>query len=404
MKATPPAQHVDVAALLPAQERFDGEGGAIATWVRETYALSRYTTVVACPYSSVSFAGAQQVTSHPVYRAFDVAMRGLSRALAFAARKSFAAAYYRILPEKIWVYSAFRKIKDARLVHVHNRPHYARMLRGFGYRGVIMLHMHNDLTGYVSKSAAGEVFESNDGVAFCSEFMMDRAQGEYPEASGLVVIPNGVSRRQITRQERGDRDGSVKLIYAGRIIPEKGPLEAVAVCAELRRRGVDARIDLVGGTGAGSDNAPSPYLSQVLKAAHKLNADAGTEVARVLGPKPHSEVFQLFAENDFFVYPCEWEEPFGMVALEAMAKGCVPFVPRKGGLPGVVQGGGVVVDAGPGETVAAFADAIEDRLGSSTIDELRQRGWTRAEQLTWESIAEVADGVFERTLSARSWE
>lgn len=401
MKATRPPLQVDVATLLPAQERFDGEGGAIATWVRETYALSRYVTVVACPYSSASFAGGQEVTSHPVYRAFDVAVRGISRALAFTVRKSFSAAYYRLLPEKLWVYSAFRKIKNARLVHVHNRPKYARMLRGFGYRGVIMLHMHNDLTGYISRSAAGDVFANNDGVAFCSEFMMEKAQGEYPEASGLVVIPNGVSRDQITRRERGDGDGSVKLIYAGRIIPEKGPLDAVAVCAELRRRGVDARIDLVGGTGTGSDNAPSPYLSQVLKAVRELNADAGTEVARVLGPKPHPEVFELFAESDFFVYPCEWEEPFGMVALEAMAKGCVPFVPRKGGLPGVVQDGGVVVEAPPGETVTAFADAIESRLGSSTIDELRRRGWARAEQLTWESIAEVTDGVFERTLSAK---
>ena len=62
-----------------------------------------------------------------------------------------------------------------------------------------------------------------------------------------------------------------------------------------------------------------------------MNANAGIEAARLLDPKPHSVVFDLFAENEVFVYPCEWEEPFGMVAFEATAmdmdKGCVPFVP-----------------------------------------------------------------------------
>lgn len=402
MTARAQPQRIDVAALLPAQERFDGEGGAIARWVRETYALSRYSTIVAAPYTSASFAGDQRVTATPVYRAFDQLVRGASRILAFAARKSFIGAYYRILPEKLWVRSAYRQISAARLIHVHNRPKYVRMLREFGYQGAILLHMHNDLTGYISQDASASVFASTDGIAFCSEFMLQKAQQAMHPECPLVVIPNGVPQQQIVRAKRARQGDSVRLVYAGRIIPEKGPLDAIAVCAELRRRGIDASIDLVGGTGAGSDNAPSPYLAQVLKAARELNADAGSEVARVLGPKPHSAVFDLFAHGDFFVYPCEWEEPFGMVALEAMTKGCVPVVPPKGGLPEVVQGGGVVVAAeSTGGTVDAFADAIAQRLGSGDLDELRERGWARAEELTWPSIAGIADGVFQRCLSSK---
>ena len=328
-------------------------------------------------------------------------MRAISRALAYAARRSFVGAYYRLLPEQLWVRAAFRQIGDARLIHVHNRPKYIPVLRQLGYKGAILLHMHNDLTDYVSPDAADAVFTNVDRIAFCSEFMLDKARAELCSKRPMVVIPNGVSREQIVRSTRMKNDPPVELIYAGRIIPEKGPLQAVAVCAELRRRGIDARIDLVGGTGAGSDNAPSPYLSQLLKAAEDLNSEAGDVVAQILGPKPHSEVFESFEQSDFFVYPCEWEEPFGMVALEAMAKGCVPVVPRKGGLPGVVQTGGIVVDAPEERMVGAFADAIEQRLGSSELDELRERGWNRAEQLTWESVATNADAEFEQCLSSK---
>lgn len=404
MKQKRQPQRFEVAALLPAQERFDGQGGAIATWVREVYAISRYATVVAAPYTSTSFAGTQSVTSTPAYRAFDRVVRSVSRVLALASRKSFIGAYYRILPEKLWVRSVFRQIREARLIHVHNRPKYVRMLRQFGYQGTILLHMHNDLTGYIRHDEAEAVFAHSDGIAFCSAFMLEKAQQAFQPDCPLIVIANGVPREQITRREHVHTDSSLRLVYAGRIIPEKGPLDAIAVCAELRRRGIDAHIDLIGGTGAGSDNAPSPYLAQVLKAARELNAHAGTDVARVLGPKPHSTVFELFAQAGFFVYPCEWEEPFGMVALEAMAKGCIPVVPMKGGLPEVVGDGGVVVHALPGGAVDAFADAIERCLSSSNADELRQRGFARAEELTWQSIAAVADGVFERTLSLRAAE
>src|SRR5690606_722885 len=98
----------------------------------------------------------------------------------------------------------------------------------------------------------------------------------------------------------------LRLIYAGRIIPEKGPLEAVEVCAELRRRGYDARLDIVGGTGAGSENGPTPYLSKIKARIHDLNRSAGFEAANLLGPRPHAEVFGLFAAGDMLVLPCSW--------------------------------------------------------------------------------------------------
>ncbi len=149
------------------------------------------------------------------------------------------------------------------------------------------------------------------------------------------------------------------------------------------------------------DNSRTPYLSLVEDAVRELNRSAGTEVARLLGPRPHSEVFSLFSKGDLFILPCNWEEPFGMVALEAMSKGCVPFVPNRGGLPEVVRGGGVVIDVpngAPMSIVELFADAIEQCADDAVLARLRTQGWSRAEELTWERVTAFTDREFDGLL------
>ncbi|MFB7843172.1 glycosyltransferase family 4 protein [Microbacterium sp. NPDC056052] len=393
----------DVASLLPGAERFDGQGGAIATWVRETYSLSRYSTMVASPRATEAFAYPVSYARVAPYDAYERCLRAGSRVLSRQIGKPLHVVYNRLLWDRFWVRSAFRHIGDARLIQIHNRPHYARLLREAGYRGRIMLHMHNDLRSYVNDAEAEMVFSHIDSIAFCSAFIMDRALEHFRDLPRTVAIPNGVSSTQIDRFRESRTDAPLRLIYAGRIMPEKGPLEAVEVCVELRRRGIDARIDLVGGTGSGSDNSPTPYLAMVESAVRDLNETVGVEVARLLGPRPHPEVFRLFEEGDLFVLPSAWEEPFGMVALEAMAKGCVPFVSAKGGLPEVVRDGGVVISntsESKTSVVSAFADAVEEHLAPDALDRLRLLGWDRASELTWERVAESADQEFERELAS----
>jgi len=43
-------------------------------------------------------------------------------------------------------------------------------------------------------------------------------------------------------------------------------------------------------------------------------------------------IAETLNKQRFLVVPSRWEEPFGIVALEGLACGCVPIVSRRGGL------------------------------------------------------------------------
>jgi glycosyltransferase involved in cell wall biosynthesis len=60
------------------------------------------------------------------------------------------------------------------------------------------------------------------------------------------VVLNGVSGPEAVSAPRRALNAPVRLVVVGRLSPRKGIMVAVDALAELRRRGVDARLDLVG--------------------------------------------------------------------------------------------------------------------------------------------------------------
>jgi glycosyltransferase involved in cell wall biosynthesis len=73
---------------------------------------------------------------------------------------------------------------------------------------------------------------------------------------------------------------------------------------------------------------------------------------------PHDEIMACFAAATVAVVPSRWQEPLGLVAIEAMAAGTPVVVTRVGALPEVVQHErtGLVVE--PGDA-GALADALD---------------------------------------------
>jgi glycosyltransferase involved in cell wall biosynthesis len=71
----------------------------------------------------------------------------------------------------------------------------------------------------------------------------------------------------------------------------------------------------------------------------------------------------LYAKSDLVVYPSEFDEPLGLVPLEAMASSRTIVASRRGGIPETIIDGetGILFDSnGPDAFVASVAAALDD--------------------------------------------
>jgi glycogen(starch) synthase len=204
-----------------------------------------------------------------------------------------------------------------------------------------------------------------------------------------AVLPNPYAEDQFVRVDSEARQS--ELVFVGRLVGDKGVdtlLDALAMLAERGRR---VALTVIG---------EGPEEPKLRKQASALGiGDLVTFVGRRVGP----ELVSALNAHQVLVVPSVWEEPFGVVALEAMACGCVPLVTRSGGLPDAVGGCGMVVARGDRK---ALANGIGDLIGNAPVlDHYRSRAATHLERHTRDRVAHdyllvIVDAY--RTNAARS--
>ena len=121
----------------------------------------------------------------------------------------------------------------------------------------------------------------------------------------------------------GDGSGEYCL-FLGRIAPEKGTHRAVAAA---KKAGMPLLI-------AGKMREPweIDYFEDQVR-PHLSNE------IQYLGEVPHQDKLQLLAEASAFLMPIRWNEPFGMVMIEALACGTPVLAFPEGAAPEVVDDG-----------------------------------------------------------------
>lgn len=208
-----------------------------------------------------------------------------------------------------------------------------------------------------------------DRVVVASEWMRERLGAE-----GLVadaVVPNGVP----PRPARAPLDGPPAVAFAGRLVPAKGLDVLLAAMARVRDEIPDARL-LVAGDG--------PARADLERAAQQ--AGLGDAVTW-LGHVGRDALEAALAPAWVHAVPSVWDEPFGIVAAEALMRGTAAVVSRSGGLAEIVEDG-VTGRTVPPSDVAALAAALRDTLGDRECAErLGHAGRARA-------LATYSDDVY----------
>lgn len=127
-------------------------------------------------------------------------------------------------------------------------------------------------------------------------------------------------------------EGPPCVLFVGRLVEAKGADVAVEA---WRRSGVDLPL-LIAGTGSRRD-----ALLQQLAERGILESRC-----RLLGWVPHERLSALYRRASVLLMPCRWQEPFGIVGLEAMTLGVPVAAWRSGG----------VEQWHPGDSLTAWGD------------------------------------------------
>jgi len=140
---------------------------------------------------------------------------------------------------------------------------------------------------------------------------------------------------------------SRELVFVGRLVPEKGPRVLLEVLRLLASEALRPRLTIVGD---GQDRATLEYQAQ--------GWGLGAQV-QFVGVKEGPELAEILNRHQVLVIPSLWEEPFGIVALEGIACGCVVAAFDNGGLREAIGPCGVLVAP---HDVRALANAISESL------------------------------------------
>jgi glycosyltransferase involved in cell wall biosynthesis len=169
-------------------------------------------------------------------------------------------------------------------------------------------------------------------------------------------------------------------VYVGRLDPRKGVDTAVEALPHLPS---EARLELIGGW----DTREEQRLRAL---AAELGVESQVEFA---GQRGRDEIAAAYAEADVVVFPVVWEEPWGLVPLEAMGRGRPVVATGRGGSADYLRDGenALLFEAGD---AAALAAAVHRLAGDPELRErLRASGFETAPRYTEAGLNEAVEAA-----------
>lgn len=199
-----------------------------------------------------------------------------------------------------------------------------------------------------------------------------------------IIIPNPYDQQIFTQDAAVVRDRD--LVFVGRLVSDKGVDNALSALCLLKQRQIIASLTIVGG---GPEEAALRRQARELGIADQVSfvgVKRGRSLARELG------------RHKIIVIPSLWNEPFGIVALEGIASGCVAVGSSGGGLKDAIGPCGVTFPNGDVSTLAAcLAELLTDETKLSAY---RQEAKTHLAGYTSGAVARRYLEVMQEALNA----
>jgi glycogen(starch) synthase len=300
---------------------------------------------------------------------------------------------YGMLAEKIAL------TKEFDVIHAHDWLSYPAGMMAKAISGKpFIAHIHAtefDRTGgHVNEEIykiEQEGMQMADQVVAVSELTRQTVINQYGiPADKVVVVHNGIDLADYAHQGPGQpaidklkKAGYKIVLFVGRMTMQKGPEYLLQAAARVASRYEKVKFVI-----AGSGDMEKKLI--------ELSAELGlTDKVIFPGFLRGAALSAMYKQADVFVMPSV-SEPFGLVALEAVANHTPIIVSKQSGVAEVVDHA-FKVDFWD---VQAMADAILGIFNyGAMFKPLTENGYAQASTITWDKAAVAVKGLYQKLLA-----
>lgn len=332
-RPSPPLGEVHL--ITPGDHYSPATGSAVPTVVHglASAAAERPTVLLATGTYSERYASAD-IVEYPMHaprrldRYVDVAAAqvGLRRAGARASYRAALRPQGALEPSVVLAHNAVQAVPE-----IDRRRH------------VPVLYAHNELLRSYGPREVRRILGPSAGTIAVSDHLASRLADRLPRGSRVEVVRNGVDADEFRPPEQWARGNSLRVLFVGRTIPDKGAHVLLESLLRLGRN--DIVLEVVGRHGFSTQDDFTPYEQELRNLAEDV--PCRVHFRSFLG---RNEVARALRACDVAVVPSTWAEPSGLTVLEGMASGAALVASDIGGIP--EQTGNAAFLVPPGDAAA----------------------------------------------------
>ncbi|EBO9259271.1 lipopolysaccharide N-acetylglucosaminyltransferase [Salmonella enterica] len=278
-------------------------------------------------------------------------------------------------------------VTDDSVIIVHNSIKLYRQIRKRAPNAKMVMHMHN--------AFEPDGLDQNVKMIVPSLFLKNHYQAYLPNAD-VAIVPNGIDldayQKNVVPLQKSDLGITSErktIFFAGRISPDKGVTLLLQAFEQLLKERNDIELVVVGDYMSKSKGEKAAYQREVRELAERLKPHC-----RMVGGVTPEEIYNYYSLADLVVIPSQFQEPFCMVAIEAMGAGKPVLVSTRGGMTEFVKEGDTGFHLQEPMTPETIARDINKALASPDLNDVALRGQRCVEEkFPWEKVTQRFEEV-----------
>jgi len=203
----------------------------------------------------------------------------------------------------------------------------------------------------------------------------------------ITTIPNGADLDTFTpRPGYLDAPATLRVLYIGRIDPNKGPDLAADAVRALRHEGVPISLTVAGSLWFSNNGDASTHPYMVALKQKMTDAEA-----EYLGHVTRPHVPSLVRRHDVACILSRSNDPMPQTTFEAMASGLAVLASNRGGIPEACGGAAWLVNPDQIESVVGALRTLATI--PPVLNEYKRRSTQRAGRATWDLTVDALEKV-----------